>query len=208
MPKIRAAYDARPVYHPTTEKEPQDPTPLSNFPIAERESWGRNRQTKNSKKRFPVTFSLSDVPEIQHFVARLGELSEMRRTLSSDGSRRIVGLKHTRARFIVTTRLSQADLGHRIRIRKLEPTNDGLQILARQPRAETACNMNRGLDFVRPPRAWALTTRPHTLPNMAAFRTCRFGNMIQSQLIHSGGGRISATRIFGLDRSSLAARTV
>ncbi|KAI3319829.1 hypothetical protein HD806DRAFT_538796 [Xylariaceae sp. AK1471] len=41
---------------------------------------------------FSVTFSLSDIPEIQHFVARDGELAEMRRTLSSDGSRRVVVL--------------------------------------------------------------------------------------------------------------------
>ncbi|KAH9906436.1 hypothetical protein F4778DRAFT_649008 [Xylariomycetidae sp. FL2044] len=41
---------------------------------------------------FSITFSLSDVPEIQHFVAREDELSEMRRMLLSDGSRRIVVL--------------------------------------------------------------------------------------------------------------------
>ncbi|KAI5920957.1 hypothetical protein F4810DRAFT_680379 [Camillea tinctor] len=40
--------------------------------------------------RFSVTFSLSEAPEIQHFVARERELAEMRRTLSSDGSRRVV----------------------------------------------------------------------------------------------------------------------
>ncbi|KAI3326595.1 P-loop containing nucleoside triphosphate hydrolase protein [Xylariaceae sp. AK1471] len=42
---------------------------------------------------FSITFSLSEVPDIQHFVAREGELAEMRRTLSSDGSRRVVVLQ-------------------------------------------------------------------------------------------------------------------
>ncbi|KAI1322057.1 kinesin light chain 1 [Xylariaceae sp. FL0255] len=41
---------------------------------------------------FSITFSLSDVPETQHFVARAGELIEMRETLTSDGSRRVVVL--------------------------------------------------------------------------------------------------------------------
>ncbi|OWT42553.1 tetratricopeptide repeat domain protein [Pochonia chlamydosporia 170] len=41
---------------------------------------------------FSVTFSLSEVPEIQYFVARRREIAEMRRTLSSDGSRRVVTL--------------------------------------------------------------------------------------------------------------------
>ncbi|KAI1317875.1 hypothetical protein F5Y16DRAFT_414554 [Xylariaceae sp. FL0255] len=41
---------------------------------------------------FSVAFSLSDIPEIQHFVARIGELIEMRETLTSDGSRRVVVL--------------------------------------------------------------------------------------------------------------------
>ncbi|KAI1360650.1 hypothetical protein F5Y08DRAFT_43121 [Xylaria arbuscula] len=41
---------------------------------------------------FSITFSLSDVPETQHFVARTGELIEMREALASDGSRRIVVL--------------------------------------------------------------------------------------------------------------------
>lgn len=36
---------------------------------------------------FSVTFSLSNVFDIQHFVAREAELEEMHRTLSSDGSR-------------------------------------------------------------------------------------------------------------------------
>ncbi|KAI0188088.1 kinesin light chain [Astrocystis sublimbata] len=109
-------------------------TPLSDFTMAEREAWVRNRQTtieedmvysllgifgvhmppiygegrQNAQRRlqeevqkvvkgtrhndFSVAFSLSDVPEIQYFVAREGELAEMRRTLSSDGSRRIVVL--------------------------------------------------------------------------------------------------------------------
>ncbi|KAI0471243.1 kinesin light chain [Xylaria cf. heliscus] len=41
---------------------------------------------------FSITFSLSDVPETQHFVARTGELIEMREALASDGSRRVVVL--------------------------------------------------------------------------------------------------------------------
>ncbi|KAI0798950.1 kinesin light chain 1 [Xylaria sp. FL0064] len=41
---------------------------------------------------FFITFSLSGVPEIQYFVAREKELAEMRRKLSSDGSRRVVVL--------------------------------------------------------------------------------------------------------------------
>ncbi|KAI1334250.1 kinesin light chain [Xylariaceae sp. FL0016] len=42
---------------------------------------------------FSITFSLFDVPEIQYFVARKGELEEMRGALVSDGSRRIVTLQ-------------------------------------------------------------------------------------------------------------------
>jgi NB-ARC domain len=41
---------------------------------------------------FSITFSLSDVSEIEHFVAREEELAEMHRTLSSDGGRRTVVL--------------------------------------------------------------------------------------------------------------------
>ena len=41
---------------------------------------------------FSITFSLSDVPETQHFVARTGELIEMREALASDGSRCVVVL--------------------------------------------------------------------------------------------------------------------
>ncbi|PMB63355.1 Vegetative incompatibility protein HET-E-1 [Beauveria bassiana] len=41
---------------------------------------------------FAITFSLSEAPEIQNFVARKEELAEMRRTLISDGSRRVVVL--------------------------------------------------------------------------------------------------------------------
>ncbi|KAI0107085.1 hypothetical protein GGR51DRAFT_517343 [Nemania sp. FL0031] len=41
---------------------------------------------------FSITFSLFDVPETYHFVARTGELIEMREALASDGSRRIVVL--------------------------------------------------------------------------------------------------------------------
>jgi hypothetical protein len=43
-------------------------------------------------KDFSVAFSLSDVSEIEHFVAREEELAEMHRTLSGDGSRRTVVL--------------------------------------------------------------------------------------------------------------------
>ena len=38
-------------------------------------------------KDFSVAFSLSDVSEIEHFVAREEELAEMHKTLSGDGSR-------------------------------------------------------------------------------------------------------------------------
>jgi len=41
---------------------------------------------------FSIAFSLSDVSEIEHFVAREEELAEMHRTLSGDGSRRTVVL--------------------------------------------------------------------------------------------------------------------
>jgi AAA+ ATPase superfamily predicted ATPase len=41
---------------------------------------------------FSVAFSLSDVSEIEHFVAREEELAEMHRTLSGDGSRRTIVL--------------------------------------------------------------------------------------------------------------------
>ncbi|KAH6658616.1 kinesin light chain 1 [Truncatella angustata] len=41
---------------------------------------------------FSLPFSLSAVPESQDFVARENEIAEMRRTLSSDGSRRVVVL--------------------------------------------------------------------------------------------------------------------
>ncbi|EFY89220.1 kinesin light chain [Metarhizium acridum CQMa 102] len=109
-------------------------TPLSDFPVSEREAWARDRQTKyeedmaysllgifdvhmpliygegreKAQRRlreevqkaikalgtrtidFSVAFSLSEVPEIQNFVARETEITEIRRTLSSDGSRRVV----------------------------------------------------------------------------------------------------------------------
>ncbi|KAH7039786.1 kinesin light chain 1 [Microdochium trichocladiopsis] len=42
--------------------------------------------------KFSISFSLSGVPETPHFVARDGEVAEMRRMLCSDGSRRIVVL--------------------------------------------------------------------------------------------------------------------
>ena len=41
---------------------------------------------------FSVAFSLSEVPEIDHFVAREEELAEMHRKLNGDGSRRTVVL--------------------------------------------------------------------------------------------------------------------
>ena len=43
-------------------------------------------------KDFSITFSLSDVSGIEHFVAREEELAEMHRTLSGDGGRRTVVL--------------------------------------------------------------------------------------------------------------------
>jgi hypothetical protein len=43
-------------------------------------------------ENFSVTFNLSDVPKIEHFVARKEELAEMHRRLKSDGSRRTVVL--------------------------------------------------------------------------------------------------------------------
>ncbi|KAI8948859.1 hypothetical protein F4801DRAFT_591546 [Xylaria longipes] len=110
-------------------------THLSDFTIAEREAWVRNRQTTReedmvysllgifgvylplnygegrqyAQKRlreeiqkvtkgsehndFSITFSLSDVPDIPYFVTRERELAEIRRKLSSDGSRRAVVLQ-------------------------------------------------------------------------------------------------------------------
>ncbi|KAK2612718.1 hypothetical protein QQS21_001335 [Conoideocrella luteorostrata] len=127
-------------------------TPLSDFPISEREAWVRDRETKyeedtvysllgifnvhmpliygegreNALKRlreevqktvtgklilrtneewaenltilgsqindFSVSLSLSEVPETQYFFAREREITEVHRTLSSDGTRRIVVL--------------------------------------------------------------------------------------------------------------------
>lgn len=46
----------------------------------------------SKREDFSVTFSLSDVPEIEHFVAREQELEEMHRELVGDGSRRTVVL--------------------------------------------------------------------------------------------------------------------
>ncbi|RYC54279.1 hypothetical protein CHU98_g11933 [Xylaria longipes] len=110
-------------------------THLSDFTIAEREAWVRNRQTTReedmvysllgifgvylplnygegrqyAQKRlreeiqkvtkgsehndFSITVSLSDVPDIPYFVTRERELAEIRRKLSSDGSRRAVVLQ-------------------------------------------------------------------------------------------------------------------
>ncbi|KAF1735623.1 Vegetative incompatibility protein HET-E-1 [Beauveria bassiana] len=94
-------------------------TPLSEFTATERESWARNRQTKYEEDMaysllaiFSVFLPLiygegrdeangdfekrfkrrREAPEIQNFVARKEELVEMRRTLISDGSRRVVVL--------------------------------------------------------------------------------------------------------------------
>ena len=44
------------------------------------------------REDFSVNFSLSDFPEIEHFVAREEELAEIHRTLCGDGSRRTVVL--------------------------------------------------------------------------------------------------------------------
>ncbi|KAM3489527.1 hypothetical protein MY3957_007197 [Beauveria namnaoensis] len=95
-------------------------TPLSEFTVTERESWARNRQTKyeedmaysllgifsvflpliygegrdeaQRRLREEVQKAVKEAPEIQNFVARKEELAEMRRTLISDGSRRVVVL--------------------------------------------------------------------------------------------------------------------
>jgi hypothetical protein len=47
----------------------------------------------NKHEDFSVTLSLSNVPEIEHFVAREQELAEIRRELSGNGSRRVVTLQ-------------------------------------------------------------------------------------------------------------------
>jgi hypothetical protein len=44
------------------------------------------------REDFSVTFSLSDVPEIDNFVAREEELAEIHRTIRGDGGRRTVVL--------------------------------------------------------------------------------------------------------------------
>ncbi|KAI1857580.1 uncharacterized protein JN550_013149 [Neoarthrinium moseri] len=82
-------------------------TPLVDFTVAEREAWARNRRERAQNRLreevekavkgthtndFSVPFSLSEVPETQYFVAREREIDEMRRRLSSDGSRRVVVL--------------------------------------------------------------------------------------------------------------------
>ncbi|KAI0506703.1 hypothetical protein F5B22DRAFT_440722 [Xylaria bambusicola] len=63
--------------------------------------YGEGRQNAQKRLReevekairdFSITFSLSDVPETQHFVARTREINEMRKALASDGSRRVVVL--------------------------------------------------------------------------------------------------------------------
>jgi hypothetical protein len=42
----------------------------------------------NTEEIFAVGFSLSEIPETEHFVARQKELTEIHKTLISDGSRR------------------------------------------------------------------------------------------------------------------------
>ncbi|KAH9224310.1 P-loop containing nucleoside triphosphate hydrolase protein [Leptodontidium sp. 2 PMI_412] len=44
------------------------------------------------REDFAITFSLSDVPDVEHFVARKAELVEIHKALSGDGSRRTVVL--------------------------------------------------------------------------------------------------------------------
>ncbi|KAN0067154.1 HET domain containing protein [Elaphomyces granulatus] len=52
-----------------------------------------DKASKGAKREdFSVGFSLSDIPEIEHFVAREEELAEIHRTLRGDGSRRTVVL--------------------------------------------------------------------------------------------------------------------
>ncbi|KAH7012086.1 kinesin light chain [Microdochium trichocladiopsis] len=50
------------------------------------------RLREEVQRSFSISFSLSGVPETPHFVARDGEVAEMRRVLCSDGSRRVVVL--------------------------------------------------------------------------------------------------------------------
>ncbi|KAI0551242.1 hypothetical protein F4679DRAFT_146121 [Xylaria curta] len=47
-------------------------------------------QKGSQHEEFSVPFSLYDVPEIEHFVAREDELAEVHETLRSDGSRRVI----------------------------------------------------------------------------------------------------------------------
>ena len=54
--------------------------------------WGILTGIGTKREDFSVAFSLSDVPEIEHFVAREEELAEIHRTLCGDGSRRTVVL--------------------------------------------------------------------------------------------------------------------
>ncbi|KAN0072345.1 hypothetical protein V8E54_009274 [Elaphomyces granulatus] len=52
-----------------------------------------DKSSKGTKREdFSVAFGLSDVPEVEHFVAREDELAEMHRTLCGNGSRRTVVL--------------------------------------------------------------------------------------------------------------------
>lgn len=48
--------------------------------------------TITGHKDFSIPFSLSDAPDIEHFVARKQELAEIHQALRSDGSRRVVVL--------------------------------------------------------------------------------------------------------------------
>ncbi|KAH7418739.1 kinesin light chain 1 [Cadophora sp. MPI-SDFR-AT-0126] len=94
---------------------------LSDFTVAERFSWtecrifdvympliygeGKDRAlarlreeidkaSKGHKREdFSVTFSLSDISDVEHFVARKTELIEIHQALSGDGSRRVVVLR-------------------------------------------------------------------------------------------------------------------
>ena len=54
--------------------------------------WKSLTGTGRKYEDFSIAFSLADVSEIQHFVAREEELTEMHRTLGGDGSRRTVVL--------------------------------------------------------------------------------------------------------------------
>ncbi|KAM3480323.1 hypothetical protein MY5147_001245 [Beauveria neobassiana] len=78
-------------------------TPLSEFTVTERESWARNRQTKYEEDMaysllaifsifLPLIYGEGRDEANGDFEKRKEELAEMRRTLISDGSRRVVVL--------------------------------------------------------------------------------------------------------------------